>query len=169
MSTVGRAGRSFKRITRADLRRLAAIAAADRCDFFARHPDWAKLYAGRDFAIALCQGAAQHFVEGRVGVQDFDVYTFYTPNPSRRWYAKRNQPRDFGAPKFGRSLDRPEYIGRRVDLLARAIDRGPGEDPAEAICRWLSAGRTKSAQLLAQKAVVLLSPPGRLGEIIWPK
>lgn len=167
MSKIGRAGRSFKRITKGDLRRLAAIAAADRRDFFARHPDWAKLYARRAFATALCQGAAQHFVEGKVGVQDFDVYTFYTPNPARRWYAKRRQPRDFGSSKFGRSDDCPAYVGRRVDLLARAIDRGPREDLAEAICRWLRAGRTKSAQLLAQKAVVLLSPPQRLGEIVW--
>lgn len=167
MSTVGRAGRSFKRITKADLRRLAAIAEADRRDFFARYPDWSKLYARRHFATALCQGAAQHFVDGKVGVQDFDVYTFYTPNPARRWYAKRNQPRDFGSPKFGCSPDRPEYVGRRVDLLGRAIARGRGEDPAEAIGRWLSNGRTKSARFLAQKAVVLLAPRERLGEIVW--
>ena len=43
-----------------------------------------------------------------------------------------------------------------------------GEDPAEAIRRWLRSGATISAKLLAAKAVVLLSPGERVGEIVWP-
>ena len=168
MSSIGRAGRSFKSISKADLRRLADIAAADRRDFFSRHPDWAKLYSKRYFATALCQGAALHYLAGEVGIQDFDLYTFYSANPARRWYAKRNKHYDFGSPKFGVSLDRPDFVGRRVDLLARAIDRGPREDPAGAIQRWLRLGQTATARLLANKALVLLSPPHRLGEVVWP-
>jgi hypothetical protein len=37
--------------------------------------------------VALCQGAALHFVDGENGVKDFDVWTFYaarlTTQPSR--------------------------------------------------------------------------------------
>ena len=168
MSNIGRAGRSFKSISKADLWRLADIAAADRRDFFSRHPDWARLYSRRLFATALCQGAALHYIRGEVGVQDFDVYSFYSPNPVRRWYAKRNKHVDFGLSKFGVSMNRRDFVGRRVDLMARAIDRSPGEDPADAIRRWLESSRTQSARLLAQKAVVLLSPPDRLGEVVWP-
>ncbi len=70
-----------------------------------------------------------------------------------------NKHCDFGLPKLGRSPDRADMVGRRVDLLARGIAYRPGEDPAEAIRRWLQEARTKSAVLRAQKAVILLDPP----------
>lgn len=167
MSKVGPKGRSFKSITRADLKRLNAIAAGDRAQFFATHPDWSALYEKRFLAAALCQGAALHFVEGRVGVHDFDVYSFYEEDPARRWYAKRNKHMDFGLPKFGQSPKHADLVGRRVDLLGRGIEYRAGEDPTDAIRRWLRTGRTKSARLLARKAVVLLDPAERLGEIVW--
>ncbi len=167
MSQVGAEGRSFERITLDDLRRLASIAREDREAFFADHPDWASLYKDRLLAVALCQGAAAHFLDGQRGVNDFDVYSFYAAHASRPWYAKRNKPWDFGDPKFGRTLDRPDYKGRRVDLLGRGIPHRQEEDPALAIRRWLRTDRGDSARLLAQRPIVLLSPEDRLGEVIW--
>jgi len=81
--------------------------------------------------------------------------------------AKRNKPWDYGDAKFGRTLDRPEYMGRRVDLLGRGIQYRENEDPATAIRRWLRSDRGKSAQLILQRPVVLLWPEERLGEVIW--
>jgi len=52
--------RSYATITKADLRRLARLAADDRRDLFRRRPDTGRLYEGRLFAVALCQGAALH-------------------------------------------------------------------------------------------------------------
>lgn len=169
MSTIGFKGRSFAVIERDDLKRLARIAKRDRLQFFAAHPDWAALYADRFLGVALCQGAALHFVTGLVGIQDFDVYSFFAAHPARRWYAKRNKHVDFGVPKFGRSLDRPDFIGRRVDLLARSLPCAPGDDLATAIREWLHEGKSITAQMLANKAVVLLSPLSRIGEVIWPR
>jgi hypothetical protein len=168
LSNVGPKGRSFEKIAKADLRRLAGIAAEDREQFFGSHPDWGELYADRLIATALCQGAALHYVTGQVGIQDFDVYSFYRAHPARRWYGKRNKHRDYGLPKFGKSPDRPDYVGRRVDLLGRGLETRLGEDPALAIQRWLATSGTRSARLLAQKAVVLLFPSDRLGQVIWP-
>lgn len=167
MSDVGPEGRSFEQITLDDLRRLASIARQDRESFFADHQDWASLYRDRLLAVALCQGAAAHFVDGHRGVNDFDIYTFYAAHPSRPWYAKRNKPWDYGDPKFGRTVDRPEYIGRRVDLLGRGIEYRQKEDPAVAIRRWLRTDAGKSAELIAQRPIVLLWPEERLGEVIW--
>ena len=99
MRNVGFEGRSFQRITPDDLRRLAHIAAADRAEFFGRHQAWAKLYESRFIAAALCQGAALHYLYRKVGVQDFDVYSFYAAHPKRHWYAKRNKHCDFGLPE----------------------------------------------------------------------
>ncbi len=168
MSEVGPEGRSFAKITRQDLDRLASIAASDRAAFFAAHPDWAALYAERHFATALCQGAALHYLHGDVGVHDFDVYSFFARHPDRPWYAKRNKAADFGDPKFGRSLDRSDFVGRRVDLLGRGIDFNPGESPTDCIQRWLASARTDSARFLGRKAVVMLDPASDRGNVIWP-
>jgi hypothetical protein len=66
--------RSSAEITLDDLRSLAEIAAADRADRFLRRPRWGG-YADRVLCVALCQGAALHYIDGKNGVKDFDVYT----------------------------------------------------------------------------------------------
>lgn len=73
-------------------------------------------------------------------------------------YPKRIKSYDFGDPKFGQSQDRPDFAGRRVDCLVRSIDTMEGEDVKTSIQRYLIEGKTKTAQLLAAKAVVLLEP-----------
>ncbi len=88
MSNVPPEGRSFRRITDRDLTRLAEFATDQRADFFRRRPDWAKLYSRRVL------------LRGEVGINDFDVYTFYAQHPKRPWYAKSLSIRDFGDPKF---------------------------------------------------------------------
>ena len=71
--------------------------------------------------------------------------------------------------KFGRySGDPPQYVGRRADLLGRSLPAVPGTEPAHAIHDYLAVGRTTSARALAAKAVVLIYPRGRVGEIVWP-
>jgi hypothetical protein len=167
MSHVGRKGHSFKSVGVGDLRRLAALAMADRREFFKRHPDWARLYRARVLCTALCQGAALHFVRGDIGINDFDVYTFYANHPDRHWYAKRRRVVDFGNARFGQSIDKPRFVGRRVDLLGRGIPAGLREEPARAIVRYLKSARTETARLLAKKAVVFIGPPKYLGQIIW--
>jgi hypothetical protein len=54
--------RSFARITRRGLRRLADIATADFQDLFARKP-YSRPYSKRLGLICLCQGAATHSVD----------------------------------------------------------------------------------------------------------
>lgn len=168
MSTLGPAHRSFLPITLPDLQRLRAIAAQDRATFFAKHPDWAAHYADRVLLVALCQGAARHYLDGTTGVQDFDVYTFFAENPARRWCARRRAIYDFGDPKFGQSSDKPQFVGRRVDVLARAVPWTPGQDAGDALQAYLRTGRTETARRLAEQAVVILEPVGRMGKALWP-
>jgi len=166
MSKVGGEGRSYRRIETEDLAKLAEIDIQDREDFFQRHRDWAEAYANRVLGVALCQGAARYYVDGTVGINDFDIYTFYWKNPRKRWYAKRLKAYDFGDPKFGQSPDRPDYVGRRVDCMARAIQADEDEDMITAVQRYLREGASETARLLAQKAVVLLNPD--CGTVVWP-
>jgi len=168
MSNAGREERSFRTISDADLRRLAKIAADDRKDFFKRHQGWAALYRNRVLCTALCQGAALHYVNGHIGINDFDVYTFYSESPRRRWYAKALRSRDFGSSKFGQTKDRPNFVGRRVDLMGRSLAAKTSDDPVVALRRYLQESRTRSAQLLAEKAVVILEPARIRGTVVWP-
>jgi hypothetical protein len=73
MRTTGvRTDRASRKVARSDLSRLSELAARDRAERFDRRPRWGA-YADRVIAVALCQGAAQHYVDGRTGVKDFDV------------------------------------------------------------------------------------------------
>lgn len=164
-----RVGRSYRPIEKPDLLRLLQLAREDREDFFSRYPDWAAFYADRVLCSSLCQGAALHYVRGNVGINDFDVYTFYAVHPERPWYAKRLRAVDFGNAKFGRSQVSPRgFTGRRLDLMARALNVTPTTDPVAALRRYLAAGESRTARELAGKAVVLLEPIERLGTIVWP-
>jgi hypothetical protein len=161
--------RSLVQIERADLLRLAALAADAEADLFKRNPQGSGRYAGRLLGRALCQGAALHYVDGKNGVKDFDVWSFYAQYDDWPFPARWRGTRDFGPSKFGRySGDPPRYSGRRVDLIGRSLPAEPGADPAGVLRRYLTARRTDSAKYLAAKAVVLIHPENRVGEIVWP-
>ncbi len=157
--------RSYETISDQDLKRLASIAVDDRATFVLQYPHHKKATV---LCIALCQGAAWHYIGSYIGIKDFDVWTFYTREilvpdfPSRRI-----KQYDFGLSKFGKHPADKGYLGRRVDILGRSIN-STGGDPTKSIQEYLSAGRTKSARFLATKAVVLLAPDYLRGTTIWP-
>jgi hypothetical protein len=150
--------RSTARITDEVLDRLSAIAAEDREGRFRRRPRWAP-YRDRILCVALCQGAALYYVDGRNGVKDLDVWTFYAeaevgPFPWR-WRTER-------------IFDSPPFEGHFVDLLGRSLPEPLGANPAEVVRRYLERGATPSARALAQKAVVVLDPAPFRGQLVWP-
>ena len=160
--------RSYERITPDDLARLVAIAVSDRKDRFTRRPRWSP-YADRVLCVALCQGAALHYVDGRNGVKDFDVYTFYAEHPTGTFPYRWRTEADFGPSRFGRYAGDPaSFRGRRVDLIGRSLDAAPDADPVEVVRDYLAASRTETARQLAKKAVVLLEPEPLRGQVIWP-
>lgn len=165
MSDVGSEARSYLPITIDDLKRLAEIARRDREIFFKKHPDWARRYQRRLLCVALCQGSALHYIDGKTGINDFDVWTFYRASPKKNWCYRRNVPYDFGDPIFGKSVDRPDFVGRRVDCLGRDIEVLKSDDATSALRRYLSQHKTKTARELAKKAIVLLEPD--LGKVVW--
>lgn len=162
--------RSFERIERADLLRLARLAAEVEAGLFARTPRGAGRYAGRLLCRALCQGAALHFLDGKNGVKDFDVWSFYAAREDDPFPVRWRKAVDFGPSKFGRyPNDPPRYRGRRIDCLGRSLLVPPGADPVAAVRDYLSAARTETAQELGKKAVILLTPDHAAGEVIWPR
>ncbi|CPT03630.1 Uncharacterised protein [Mycobacteroides abscessus] len=155
-------------LTDEHLRRLAEIAEVDREGFFSRNPHL-EVYRDRILLTALCQGAALHFVNGINGVKDLDVYTFYAEDPAVTYpYRRPRGLADFGESELGRHPDDHEYVGRRVDLLGRALKVAPSADPVAVVRNYLREGRTATARALAEKAVVAIDPGPRFGQIVWP-
>jgi hypothetical protein len=162
------ADRSMAQIEISDLRRLAQIAADAEEHLFVRHPEGSGRYAGRLLCRALCQGAALHYVDHKNGVKDFDVWSFYAACAGGPFPARWRGTADFGRSKFGRfPADPKHYHGRRVDLLGRSLPVSLEAEPGHVLRDYLSAPRTESARSLAAKAVVLIVPSNRAGEIIW--
>lgn len=162
-------GRSYEAIGLDDLALLASVARQDREARFERRPRW-QPYADRVLCVALCQGAALHFLDGPNGVKDFDVYTFYSEHPVGPFPPRWRTEVDLGPSKFGRYPGDPaSFRGRRVDLIGRSLDVSPDTDPVEAIRGYLGAGRTETARQLATKAVVILEPEQLRGQVAWPR
>lgn len=160
--------RSYEAIRDADLRRLCALAATDRDEFLCRNAAANAHARGRLLAVALCQGAAMHFLDGTTGVKDFDVWNFFVEVPGWCYPPRRRRIVDFGDSRFGVTKDSPQFIGRRVDLLGRSLAGAVPADPVGSIRRYLLSGTTTSARCLAMKAVVLLEPIEMLGTVVWP-
>ena len=59
-----------------DLQRLSEIAGQDLECFIARDPVGRAGFVQTILCVALCQGAALHYVDNTSGVKDIDVYTF---------------------------------------------------------------------------------------------
>ncbi len=161
--------RSYKKITKSDLRRLARIALVDREGLFERKKELANIYRKKLLCVALCQGAADHYVNGKNGINDFDVWSFYIESKIRPFPYRRKVSKDFGDPKFGNDKIKKEYIGRRVDIMGRSIPFYKGQSPIDAMVTYLTTSYNKTPKMLLEKAVVIIEPQRHIGKIVWPK
>jgi hypothetical protein len=158
------AERCYEPLTNDDLARLSGIARDVLRNRAFRTPV-GRTYSDRLILLALCQGGAQHYVDGVTGVKDLDVWAFFRggidkPFPWRaRWSA------DFGPSRLGRHPADKGYLGRRVDVMGRSISSK--ETSAEnAVLEWLH-GRSKSARLLVKRPVIMLFPQELFAKPLW--
>jgi hypothetical protein len=158
--------RSFARITRSDLARLAKIALDDFADLCQRQK-FAGRYADRLRLICLCQGAARHYVHHDRGVWDFDLWGFFEEVRGHPFPYRRRGEHDFGPSKFGRDPNGDAFKGRKVDVIGRSIRIPKNKAPIEAVQDYLGEAGTKSAIRLAERPVVVVWPVKYRGRIIW--
>jgi hypothetical protein len=116
------------------LLRLAALAARAEAELFARHADGAGRYAGRLAWRALCQGAALHYLDGKNGVKDFDVWSSCAALGDRpvpyRWRGRPiSAPPGSAVIRVTRRLCLPARRSAQA-VAARAARRRPGSRPA---------------------------------------
>jgi len=152
-----------------DLRRLSEIARKDVQRFIAGNPAARAELPSKILCVALCQGAALHYVDKTNGVKDIDVWTFFADDGRKPWPdCRKAMPYDFGPSKFGRHPDDLGYTGRCVDCLGKSIAFKAGMSPIEALQHYLRTQPTGTAYLLAQKAAVVIDPVERRGQVVWP-
>jgi len=175
MSDAPRSARSFERIERSDLDRLAEITLATLREASKRRSDIPNYDQKNIIGICLCQGAADHYLAHpslkSCGIHDFDVWAFFKPQEEGvRFGNRRAATADFGPSKFKRSpRDPAKFIGRRVDVFWRAIPEHVTLLPDNSIQQYLEAERTATARELAKKSVIMIWPDDFLGVIWNPK
>jgi hypothetical protein len=150
-----------------DLEKMGRLAKDHFDDFFRRLPRW-QAYSDRLLAIALCQGGALHYLDQHTGLKDIDLWAFFAEIPGAPFPARAGWARDYGPSKFGRHPTHPDLAGRQVDIFGRSLKSGVTDDPASAIVKWLQTGG-RSPTELAKKAVVLVYPATRIGQVVWPR
>ncbi len=161
--------RSQEAIAKADLRRLLRLAREDIDEFFERNPAYIRQFRGKEKLIALCQGAALHYVDGKNGIKDFDVWFFYPQRGAKTLPYRRRGMRDYGVSKFGRDPNLPMYEGRKADVLFRSTEYFNSGSPEAGLVNYLSERKTKTAKQLAEKAVIGLFPERVFGAVLWWK
>lgn len=145
-------------ITKRDLKALGYIALHDISELQSRT---GKDY-GKPLLVALCQGAALHFLDGTSRVSDLDVWVFFSGNAANDKFPHRRRRRvDFGNAHSGDLRNRP------VDLLGRSIPHKSGESAIDSVRKWLR-GRNPSPQMLRRKACIAIWPETLLGYVVWP-
>lgn len=160
--------RSKEIITKTDLKKLRRLAYTDIEKFFEKNPIYKQPYKGKEVLVALCQGAALHYIDGENGIKDFDVWFFYPKKEPTLPYRRRGVV-DFGPSKFGRHPNtKSDYTGRTVDVLMRSDPCFNKNGPTVGLTNYFSTSKTKTAELLSQKAVIGLYPENVFGKILWP-
>jgi hypothetical protein len=160
--------RSHEKIELTDLSRVFHLARECLIAMLARN-ETGRSYRVDDVLLAcLCQGAAQHFIVGDRGVQDWDVVFFFQTNPRWKFPPRWKGTRDFGPSRFGRNPeDGPKFSGRRIDVLGRDIPILTAQDAEQAVTTYLRAGRSDSAQLWAKRPLLKLADDDSMGRMIW--
>ena len=160
--------RSEAIITEKDFREILKLAQEDIESFFNRNPRY-KPYSGKECLITLGQGGALHYIDQKNGVKDFDVWFFYPAIDDIVLPYRRRGVIDFGESKFGRHPDDKGYKGRKIDVMMRSIPHFSQDNPEKSLQEYLSKGSTKTANMLARKAMLGLFPDLFFGKVLWNK
>ena len=151
--------RTYEKITIEDLKNLKEIALEENENFFRRNPHLSGPYHNALIGICLCQDAASHYLNPKVGLKDYDILFFYL---------EKGEPR---VPYRARYTLENGYKGKRINFFRRGIpkyifDKSPNE-PGKIILNYLLERNTKTKKELLKKAVIGLFPEGIFGQVIW--
>lgn len=151
--------RLFEPISGLDLEVLLGFALKEHDAFFQRNPRLWEAYHNSLVGVALCQGAAWHYINTSIGIKDFDIWLFYRKHEKVDLRCRRRKSIESG------------YKCRRIDFLRRAIDRdlcdAYSNEADKCIMQYLLQRNTQTKRLLLRKPVVGLFPGQISGKIMW--
>jgi hypothetical protein len=134
-------GRSREPITGDDLARLGDLALRDLAGLVERKTTTGRRYRNRLLCIALCRGAAQHYLDGENGVKDFDVWSFFAVHPAGPFPYRRRVERDLAARGFHVIQPiRPALSAVASIWEGRSLPVSPRADPVAAVRSYLAGG-----------------------------
>lgn len=154
--------RSYQPITKVHLELLAKYSRRELEAFFHRDEEASAIYRDRFLAAALCLGAARHYLDGKFGVKDFDVYFFFAEHPERDQKDKRVKRSEETYPGFGEVQTDFIRIIVRSDLV-----KAHRSDPEVLLKAYLKKPPADTARKLAESPVVGLVPDAILGKVLW--
>lgn len=151
--------RLYEPLTIKDLEKLKELGLKEHEEFFERNPHLKEAYYNSLIGIALCQGAASHYLNPKVGIKDFDIWHFYVEDENTNFPNRAKKSIENG------------YKGRRIDFLKRAIPKNIyqkyPDDPEKVIMEYLFQRDTKTKNLLLQKAIIGLYPDKIFSKVLW--
>ena len=161
-------GQTFENpFTRTDYETLKKLVWKDYLKLARRNP----LYLEQELiGITLGQGAANHLTDGNNGFKDFDVWMFFKQSDQLNMPHRRVSRFDSGLAHFGPACDMgPNFVGRRVDVMIRAIPLVYGDSgrnikdvTVNSIRNYIKTGSSMTPKLLSKKSMFMMHPfPGR--------
>lgn len=151
--------RIYTKLDLNDLKALQKLALEEHEEFFKRNRHLKDAYYDSLVGIALCQGAASHYINSSVGIKDFDIWHFYAEN------------KDIGFPYRAHKSIENGYKNRSIDFLKRAINQKLCENysnnPKQSIMEYLFERNTITKRILLKKAIIGLFPKEIFGEVMW--
>jgi hypothetical protein len=152
-----------------DLKRLQEIALDDLEGIISRKPEQ-KPFKKKLFFIALTRGAAQHYLDRKTGIRDFNVCLFFKQAKEENTLYQRAKKKASGLDKFG-----PDPGGktktRQVEVRGWEIPTGVlrkgRSNPEKCLEFWFEKAEGEVVEEIAKEAVVGLWPDNIIGKILW--
>jgi hypothetical protein len=135
------------------------LAFKEHGEFFRRNPGLKSAYYNSLIGICLCQGAASHYLNPKVGIKDFDIWHFYEESKNTNFPYRAHKRIESG------------YKGKPIDFLKRAIPKyiydSDSSDLEQLIMKYLLEKNTNTKRLLLEKAIVGLFPNEIFSRVLW--
>lgn len=151
--------RAYEPLTRNDLQRLKKLALLEHKKFFKRNPHLKSVYYNSLIGICLCQGAAAHYLNPKVGIKDFDIWHFYKEGENSVFPYRAHKRIESG------------YGDIPIDFLKRAIPKriynSHSGNIEQIIMEYLQERNTNTKKLLLKKPIIGLHPKRIFGKVIW--
>ena len=151
--------RLYDPLTINDLEKLKELALREHEEFFERNPHLKSALYNSLIGICLCQGAASHYLNPKVGIKDFDIWHFYVEDNNIAFPHRAHKRIENG------------YKSKPIDFLKRAIPKyiynSYTNAPERIIMSYLFKRNTKTKNLLLKKAIIGLFSDKIFNKVLW--